>query len=62
MATEFGFTEQDTAGAYGVRQVKFTVPSKPFTGETVTLKVVEPPEGIVALVGLTEVFKPTTCS
>ena len=41
---------------------KATVPSKPFTGKTVTLKFVEPAGDTVALVGLTEALKPHTCS
>jgi hypothetical protein len=45
-----------------LEQEKFTVPLKPFTGETVTLKFAEPPAFTVALVGLTEGVKSDTCS
>jgi hypothetical protein len=41
---------------------KLTVPLKPFTGETVTLKFAEPPAFTVALVGLTDGVKSDTCS
>jgi hypothetical protein len=43
-------------------QVKFTFPLKPFTGETVTVKLAEPPAGMVALRGLTEAVKSDTWS
>jgi hypothetical protein len=41
---------------------KVTVPLKPFTAETATLKFVELPADTVALVGLTEALKSHTCS
>jgi hypothetical protein len=44
-----------------LEHAKFTVPLKPFTGETLTLKFAEPPAPTVALAGLTEGLKSQTC-
>lgn len=58
---EAGLNEQEI-GADPVEHPKFTLPLKPFTGDTVTLKLADPPFTTVALVGLTEAVKSETCS
>jgi hypothetical protein len=58
---EVGLNEQATSPDE-LEHAKFTLPLKPFTGETVTLKFAEPPFPTLALVGLTEAVKSATCS
>ena len=58
---ELGLKEQATAPVE-LEHEKFTPPSKPFTGVTMTLKFVELPLATVAVVGSTTAVKSVTCS
>jgi hypothetical protein len=58
---ELGLNKQATAPVE-LEHEKFTPPSKPFTGVTVTLKFAELPLATVAVVGSTAAVKSDTCS
>jgi hypothetical protein len=59
--TEGGLNEQEMLVLLGW-QPKATAPLKPFTEDTVTLKLAEPPGFTVALLGDIEPLKSRTCS
>ena len=58
--TEAGSKEQAIEAE--AEQARLTLPSKPLTGDTVTLKLAGPPCGTVIELGLAVVAKSTTCN